>query len=212
MNRTPACEPGDTGSVRIAPYMSACPRGSSISAQRTWSECLRTHSRFSSIVLPRGDGKPSTMSRSGSPAACASKVFTRIIWLFNQMRAFYSDTFVLPLPEHHRFPMAKYRLLRERLIDDRILDPTDLSVLEPVTLDEPRLSHEVSYVDAVVNGTISAEMQRRIGFPWSEMMVERSRRSAGATLAAAHRALGGDAVSANLAGGTHHSFADRGEG
>jgi acetoin utilization deacetylase AcuC-like enzyme len=54
-------------------------------------------------------------------------------------------------------------------------------------------------------------MQRRIGFPWSPEMVERSRRSVGATIAAARAALD-DGVAANLAGGTHHSFADRGEG
>src|SRR5262249_23360298 len=128
------------------------------------------------------------------------------------MKAFYSDTFVLPLPEHHRFPMAKYRLLRERLVADGVLDGSDLRVPDPVTIDELRLAHDAAYVDAVINGSIPADMQRRIGFPWSAMMVERSRRSAGATLAAARAALGGEAVSATLAGGTHHAFADRGEG
>jgi acetoin utilization deacetylase AcuC-like enzyme len=144
------------------------------------------------------------------------------------MKAFYSDTFVLPLPEHHRFPMAKYRLLRERLIDDGIVAAHDLHVPDPISWEDLRLVHDAAYVDAVANGTLAAEAQRRIGFPWSPMMVERSRRSVGATLAAARtvvgdgvtgisdrggaRALRASGVAANLAGGTHHAFRDRGEG
>jgi acetoin utilization deacetylase AcuC-like enzyme len=134
------------------------------------------------------------------------------------VKAFYSDTFVLPLPDHHRFPMAKYRLLRERLVDEHLVAADDLHVPDPVGWDELRLVHDAAYVDAVANGTLPAEVQRRIGFPWSEMMVERSRRSVGATLAAAREVLGArafqasDHVAANLAGGTHHAFADRGEG
>jgi acetoin utilization deacetylase AcuC-like enzyme len=142
------------------------------------------------------------------------------------VKAFYSDTFVLPLPEQHRFPMAKYRLLRERLLEEQILSAADLQVPDPVAWDDLRLVHDAAYVDAVANGTLPADAQRRIGFPWSAMMVERSRRSVGATLAAA-RTIAGDglavrhdrglcnsrfAVAANLAGGTHHAFRDRGEG
>lgn len=135
------------------------------------------------------------------------------------MKAFYSDTFVLPLPEHHRFPMAKYRLLRERLVDEGVLDRRDLHVPEPATWDELRLVHDPEYVDAVATGTLPADAQRRIGFPWSPMMVERSRRSVGATIAAARDVMCRSAaslalhgVAANLAGGTHHAFRDRGEG
>jgi acetoin utilization deacetylase AcuC-like enzyme len=151
------------------------------------------------------------------------------------LKAFYSDTFVLPLPEHHRFPMAKYRLLRERIVDDGILSTSDLHVPDAVRWDDLRLVHDAAYVDAIATGTLPADAQRRIGFPWSEMMVERSRRSVGATLAAARevtevrlsapRFTEGKAdttdetvdepalrVSANLAGGTHHAFRDHGEG
>jgi acetoin utilization deacetylase AcuC-like enzyme len=129
------------------------------------------------------------------------------------MKVFYSDTFVLPLPEHHRFPMSKYRLLRERLIDAGILAPADLQIPDAVSWEDLRLVHDAAYVDAVAAGTLPPEAQRRIGFPWSEMMVERSRRSVGATLAAARQALNGARnVAANLAGGTHHAFRDRGEG
>ena len=129
------------------------------------------------------------------------------------MKAFYSDTFVLPLPEQHRFPMAKYRLLRERLVVEGVLTADDLHVPEAIDLDDLRLVHDASYVEAVERGTLAPDMQRRIGFPWSPTMVERARRSVGATLAAARDALDvGDGVSANLAGGTHHAFRDRGEG
>src|SRR3954453_16037803 len=105
------------------------------------------------------------------------------------MRAFYSDLFVLPLPEHHRFPMAKYRLLRERLLGGGMLGRSELHVPEPIGWDELCLVHDAAYVDAVAGGTLPAEAQRRIGFPWSPMMVERSRRSVGATLAAAREVL-----------------------
>jgi acetoin utilization deacetylase AcuC-like enzyme len=142
------------------------------------------------------------------------------------MRAFYSDTFVLPLPEHHRFPMAKYRLLRERLVEEHVLAASDLRIPDPISWEDLRLVHEAGYVDAVESGSLSADAQRRIGFPWSPMMVERSRRSVGATLAAARAVVAQSFspaeaspkacttydVAANLAGGTHHAFRDRGEG
>ena len=127
------------------------------------------------------------------------------------MKAFYSDHFVLPLPEGHKFPMAKYSRLRERLLAEGIVAPEDLHEAPLASLDDLRLVHDPGYVDAVANGTVLAEVQRRIGFPWSPQMVERSRRSVGATIAAARAALD-DGVAANLAGGTHHAFADRGEG
>ncbi|HEY7289382.1 MAG TPA: histone deacetylase [Vicinamibacterales bacterium] len=130
------------------------------------------------------------------------------------MKAFYSDTFVLPLPEHHRFPMAKYSRLRERLVAEAVLSASDLHVPDAVSWDDLRLVHDASYVDAVAKGALSADAQRRIGFPWSPMMAERSRRSVGATLAAARAALDSSLgpIAANLAGGTHHAFPDHGEG
>jgi acetoin utilization deacetylase AcuC-like enzyme len=127
------------------------------------------------------------------------------------VRAFYSDHFVLPLPEGHKFPMAKYSRLRERIVAEGIIAPGDLDEAPEASWDEIRLVHDASYVDAVATGTVPREIQRRIGFPWSPGMVERSRRSVGATIAAARAALD-EGVAANLAGGTHHAFADRGEG
>ena len=127
------------------------------------------------------------------------------------LRAFYSDHFVLPLPEGHKFPMAKYSRLRERILAEGIVSPHDLHEAPLAVIEDLRLVHEAGYVDAVLTGTVAPEIQRRIGFPWSPQMVERSRRSVGATIAAAHAALD-EGVAANLAGGTHHAFADRGEG
>ena len=127
------------------------------------------------------------------------------------VRAFYSDHFVLPLPEGHKFPMAKYSGLRERLLAEGIVAAQDLHEAPAAAWEDLRLVHDPSYVEAVATGTLPREAQRRIGFPWSPQMVERSRRSVGATIAASQAARE-DGVAANLAGGTHHAFADRGEG
>jgi acetoin utilization deacetylase AcuC-like enzyme len=127
------------------------------------------------------------------------------------VRAYYSDHFVLPLPEGHKFPMAKYSRLRERILAEGILGRGDLYQAPLAGWDELRLVHTAGYVEQVATGTIPGDIQRRIGFPWSPGMVERSRRSVGATVAAARAALE-DGIAANLAGGTHHAFADRGEG
>jgi len=127
------------------------------------------------------------------------------------MRCFYSDTFVLPLPEGHRFPMAKYSGLRRRLLDEGIVSAADLHEAPRAGWDDLHLVHTVEYTTAVAEGTLSREAQRRIGFPWSAQMVERARRSVGATIAASAAALQ-HGCAANLAGGTHHAFADRGEG
>jgi len=129
------------------------------------------------------------------------------------VNAYYSDTFVLPLPDGHRFPMTKYVRLRERLLAEGILTDADLRVPAPAAWDELRLVHTPEYVDAVATGTLSPAAQRRIGFPWTPSMVERSRRSVGATIEAGRAvAEHGPRVAANLAGGTHHAFADCGSG
>ena len=106
--------------------------------------------------------------------------------------------------------MAKYALLRDRLAQE---------LPGVVMLDAPRatdgelaLAHAPSYIDAIQHGTVSSTAMREIGFPWSPAMVERSRRSVGASVAAVRRALLGDGVAANLAGGTHHASADKGSG
>ena len=122
--------------------------------------------------------------------------------------AWYCDQFVLPLPDHHRFPMEKYRLLREHVAgDDRI----HLEIPEPATNVDLIRVHCEDYVARVASGGLSRDEVRRIGFPWSPELVERSRRSTGGTIHAAERARR-DGISVNLAGGTHHAFTDAGEG
>ncbi|RJG05483.1 histone deacetylase [Noviherbaspirillum cavernae] len=125
------------------------------------------------------------------------------------MKAFYSDHFVLPLPEGHRFPMQKYSLIRQGACDA----VPGLEFHEaPYTSDGVlALAHHPSYIERVSTGALSPAEQKAIGFPWTPRMVERSRRSAGATIEACRAALQAGAA-VNLAGGTHHAHADRGEG
>lgn len=134
------------------------------------------------------------------------------------MHVFFADQFVLPLPPGHRFPMGKYQRLRERMGAEL---PHVQSRVAPAASDgELALAHSPAYIAAVAGGSLPAAAVREIGFPWSVEMVERSRRSAGATIAAARCALGLDAasagrpegVAANMAGGTHHASADKGGG
>jgi acetoin utilization deacetylase AcuC-like enzyme len=127
------------------------------------------------------------------------------------LKVFYSDHFVLPLPDGHRFPMVKYSMLRERVAASGVCAPGEMRVPRPVSDSEILRAHEEGYLRRVVAGTLTEKEMRRIGFPWSERMVERSRRASGGTLGACLAALE-DGFAANLAGGTHHAFADRGEG
>jgi acetoin utilization deacetylase AcuC-like enzyme len=127
------------------------------------------------------------------------------------VRAFYCDHFVLPLPDTHSFPMAKYRKLRQRVIDEGLVTPADLREPDAASAAELALVHDERYIAEVLEGRLTRDHQRRIGFPWSPAMVERSRRSVGGTIAAALAALD-EGAAVNLAGGTHHAFRDRGEG
>jgi acetoin utilization deacetylase AcuC-like enzyme len=127
------------------------------------------------------------------------------------LKVFYSDHFVLPLPERHRFPMVKYSMLRERVSASGVCGPGEMIVPRPVSDKEILRSHDRGYLRRVVSGMLTEKEMRRIGFSWSERMVERSRRASGGTLGACRAALE-DGFAANLAGGTHHAFGDRGEG
>ena len=129
----------------------------------------------------------------------------------DNVKVFYSDHFVLPLPEGHRFPMVKYSMLRERVATAGVCQPGELHPPRPVSDAEILRSHESGYLRRVVDGKLTEKEVRRIGFPWSERMVERSRRASGGTVGACLAALD-EGFAANLAGGTHHAFADRGEG
>lgn len=128
------------------------------------------------------------------------------------MKAFYCHHFVLPLPPGHRFPMAKYQRLYERVA--AAAPGLGITLLEPEPASEQALLrvHCPDYVRAMLAGRVEEAMMRRIGFPWSPAMVERSRRSAGGTMAALTAAIDGDGVAVNLAGGTHHAAHARGGG
>jgi acetoin utilization deacetylase AcuC-like enzyme len=128
------------------------------------------------------------------------------------MRLFPSDRYPLPLPDGHRFPAAKYRLLRQRL-EGHAAAGAPLEFVEPhaATDDELLRVHDRGYVGRVLGGRLSPDEIRRIGFPWSPQLVERSLRSTGAAIDAAAAALT-DGVAASLAGGTHHAGTDWGEG
>lgn len=125
------------------------------------------------------------------------------------MQVFYADQFVLPLPTGHRFPMGKYRLLRDRLAEE--LPEIRLAQAQPATDGELALVHTPGYIQAMADGSVDPKILREIGFPWSPAMAERARRSVGATIAAC-RAAFQEGVAANIAGGTHHAYPDRGGG
>jgi acetoin utilization deacetylase AcuC-like enzyme len=128
------------------------------------------------------------------------------------MRLFPSDRYPLLLPEGHRFPASKYSLLRRRL-EAHAAAGAALEFVEPhAATDEELLRvHDRGYVGRVFSGTLTRDEQRRIGFPWSEPLVERSLRSTGAAIDAAAAAVD-DGIAASLAGGTHHAGTSWGEG
>jgi len=127
------------------------------------------------------------------------------------VKIYCSDHFVFPLPADHRFPVEKYALLRKRIIDSGLATPEDLVSPRAAMLVDLLRVHDPKYIHRLQNGELSDKEMRRIGFPWSPQLVERTIRSAGATIEACTAALG-EGVAVCLSGGTHHAFRDRGEG
>lgn len=127
------------------------------------------------------------------------------------MRVSFSDGYTMPLPDGHRFPMGKYGALHRILLAEGLLCPADM--MTPTELDwaDARRVHTPEYLSDLAHGTLAAPALRRLGFGWSAALVRRARLAAAGTLLAAEAALD-DGIAANLAGGTHHAFADRGEG
>ena len=124
------------------------------------------------------------------------------------MRVFTHDDVTYPLPEGHRFPLAKYRLARERV---ERLAGVEVERARAATWEELALAHSPDYLDRVRNGALDRREQLALGLPWSPELVERARRSTGATLQAGAVALA-HGVALNLGGGTHHAFASSGRG
>jgi acetoin utilization deacetylase AcuC-like enzyme len=123
-------------------------------------------------------------------------------------RIFSCDHHQIPLPAGHKFPIAKYRLLRERLEADGLFRIEEPALATPEVI---ALAHDPAYVRAFLEGTLDARIVRRIGFPWSTGLVARTLCSVGATLAATAEALL-TGFSGALAGGTHHAFYAEGSG
>ena len=127
------------------------------------------------------------------------------------MKAFACDRYEVRLPPGHRFPMEKYRLLREAVVARGLLGPVEVAVPDLATDQQILRAHHSSYLAKVTKGELTDREVRRIGFPWSPDLVERARCSVGGTIAACRAALE-DGVGVNLAGGTHHAFPDHGQG
>ncbi len=121
------------------------------------------------------------------------------------VKLFRTDQFSLPLPASHRFPIAKYARLRERVLEAALVAPHDLLVPDAATDRELSGAHTAEYIGRVTQGRLSAREIRALGFPWSTRLVERSRRSSGATVQACRAALT-EGYGVNLGGGTHHAL------
>jgi len=127
------------------------------------------------------------------------------------MRVFHSDQFSFPLPEDHRFPAAKFSLLREAVSRAGLVSPGDLSTPVPITDEQILLVHSPEYLRKLTEGQLTRAEIRRIGLPWSPELVTRAKYSTGGTLAACRTALQ-EGISVNLTGGFHHAFHDHGQG
>ncbi len=127
------------------------------------------------------------------------------------MKVFYSPNYYADIGDGHVFPIRKFELVRDRLLQEGTLRPRDLIEPEPASIADVLQVHTEDYVTRLRAGTLSKQELRRLGLPWSESLVRRSFYAVGGTMAAARTAME-SGIGSNLAGGTHHAFADRGEG
>ena len=127
------------------------------------------------------------------------------------MQVFYTPRYYADIGQGHIFPIRKFELVRNRLLAEGTLLPDEVFEPAAVAIEDVLLVHTVDYASRLCNGTLTAKELRRLGLPWSESLVRRSFYAVGGTIAAARTALA-EGYGSNLAGGTHHSFADRGEG
>jgi len=127
------------------------------------------------------------------------------------MQVFYTPRYYADIGSGHVFPIRKFELVSDKLIAEGTLQPAELFEPTPATVDDVLLVHTSDYVWRLCSGQMTVKEIRRLGLPWSESLVRRSFYAVGGTLAATQAALM-NGYSSNLAGGTHHAFADRGEG
>ena len=128
-----------------------------------------------------------------------------------EMKVFYSPNYYADIGAGHVFPIRKFELVRDRLLQEGTLKREELVEPAPASIADVLEVHTAEYVTRLCEGRLSTQEIRRLGLPWSESLVRRSFYAVGGTIAAAHEALE-TGVGSNLAGGTHHSFPDRGEG
>ncbi|HLM00924.1 MAG TPA: histone deacetylase [Pyrinomonadaceae bacterium] len=126
-------------------------------------------------------------------------------------RIFYSPYYYADIGEGHVFPIKKFELVRDRLLAEGTLQPSEICEPEPAAVEDVLLVHTEDYVSRLIKGELTAKEIRRLGLPWSKSLVRRSFLATSGTINAARHALANMAAS-NLAGGTHHAFPDRGEG
>lgn len=127
------------------------------------------------------------------------------------LRISFSPIYRYPLPEGHRFPMIKYDLLPEQLVYEGTVSESQFFAPRPLDEEEILLTHTEEYWDKLINGTLSYKEARKIGFPMTDLLVHRGRHISQGTYQCAHYALE-NGIAMNIAGGTHHAYADRGEG
>jgi acetoin utilization deacetylase AcuC-like enzyme len=126
-------------------------------------------------------------------------------------RFFYPHVEEIPVPPGHRFPASKYRLLREAIAREDILPDSMLVAGTPAERGDLLRAHAAAYIDAVFDGSLDKDIVRRIGLPWSPILVRRSRATVGGAIDAARSALA-TGISGQLAGGTHHAHPEFGSG
>ena len=127
------------------------------------------------------------------------------------MQVFYTPRYYADIGPGHVFPIRKFQLVRDKLLAEGTLEPVEIVEPAPAPLEDVLLVHTGDYVSRLCSGTLTPKEIRRLGLPWSESLVQRSFYAVGGTLAATRVSLA-EGYSSNLAGGTHHSFPDRGEG
>ena len=127
------------------------------------------------------------------------------------LHAWTSARYVVPLPPGHRFPIEKYERLRQRVLAEGLVTAGQLHEPPRVTIDQLQRVHTPDYIGRLTSGSLGDAELRRLGFPWSPDLVERSKRAVGGTCEAVRHALA-HGVAMNLAGGTHHAFRTHGEG
>ena len=128
-----------------------------------------------------------------------------------RMKVFYTPRYYADIGEGHVFPIRKFELVRDRLLREETLAPSDLAEPQPASVADVLLVHTEDYITRLRAGTLTEREIRRLGLPWSKSLVRRSFFATGGTISAARGALV-EGIGANLAGGTHHAFAERGEG